>query len=212
MNIPRLWRAFAAVSGVLHALVLAFAVSVGGSAAALVTPDDPATTIAETLIDNTGNLVTGNYLLLIAAFFLIVFVGYLRSAVVDDEGDQWPATVAFGGGMVAAGVLTVVALIGISQGAIDDYGSDPAVARTLLTLGWNGMWMTVPGLAALTGGVSLLTLTFGTLPRYIGWLGSGVAVVLLTPFWGIGFAGALLWITAASVTLVVQELRSTKDD
>jgi hypothetical protein len=212
LNIPRLWRAFAAVSGVLHALILAFAVSIGGSAAALVTPDDPATTIAEALIDNTGNVVTGNYLLLIAAFFLIVFVGYLRSAVVDADGDQWPAAVAFGGGMVAAGVLTIVALIGISQGAINDYGSDPAVARTLLTLGWNGMWMTAPGLAALTGGVSLLTLTFGTLPRSIGWLGSAVAVVLLTPFWGIGFAGALLWIVAVSVTLVARELRSTEED
>lgn len=212
MSIPRLWRAVAAVSGLLHAVLLVFAVSVGGVPAASVTPDDTAEAIAEAFIDNTSNLVTGNYILLIAAFLLIVFVGYLRSAVVIEDGEQWPATVALGGGMVTAGVLAIIALIGISQGVIDDYGPDTSIARALLALSWNGMWMTVPGLAALTGGTSLMSLTFGTLPRYIGWLGGATTVMLLTPFWGIGFAGALVWITATSVTLLAREVRNTEDD
>lgn len=212
MNIPRLWGAFAALSGLLHAVLLMFAVSVGGAPATSVNPDDTSIAVAEAFIDNTNNLITGNYLLLIAAFLLIVFVGYLRSAIVGEDGDQWPAVIALGGGMVTAGVLAVIALIGISQGVIDNYGTDPSIARTLLALGWNGMWITAPGLAALTGGASLMSLTCGTLPRYLGWLGGTVTVMLLTPVWGIGFVGALIWITATSLTLVVRDLRGTDED
>lgn len=211
LNIPRLWSAAAAATGVLFAVMLVFAVGVAGSPTASVNPDDTSAAIAAAILENTTNVVTGNYLLLIAAFLLIVFVGYLRSAILPEDGEEWPAFIGFGGGMVTAGVLTIVALIGIAEGQITDYGSDPVVARTLLTLGWNGIWMTTPGLAALTAGMSLLSLTHSTLPRYLGSLGALAAVFLLTPLWGIGFVGALLWISVTSVVLTIRELRTTDD-
>lgn len=211
MKISRLWSAAAATSGALFVVALAFAVGVGGSPGASMGPDDTSEAIAQAVLDNTTNLVTGNYILLIAAFLLIVFAGYLRSAILPEEGDEWPASIGFGGGMVTAGVLAIVALIGIAEGQITDYGSDPVIARTLLTLGWNGMWMTVPGLAALAAGMSLVSLTYNTLPRLVGWLGAAATVFLLTPFWGVGFIGALAWISVTSVMLTVRELRATAD-
>ncbi|MCP4306848.1 MAG: hypothetical protein GY788_18620 [bacterium] len=206
----RLWRAAAATTGLLFAIVLVFAAGVGGSATASITLDDTSETIATALLDHTNNLVTGHYVLLVSVFLLIVFVGYLRSAVVPEEGDTWPAQIGFGGGLVAAGVLSIIALIGIAQGQIADYGADPVIARTLATLGWSGMWITAPGLAALTAGMSLTSLTFDTLPRYVGWLGALAAILLLTPFWGIGFMFGLLWMAIISVTLTVRELRTSE--
>ncbi len=215
MKTFRLWRTAAATTGLLSAAVLIFAAGVSGSVTASISPNDTAETIASALLDNTNNLVTGNYVLLISVFFLVVFIGYLRSALLPEEegggGESWPALIGFGGGLVAAGVLCIVALIGVAQGQITDYGADPVVARTLVTLGWNGIWMTAPGFAALTAGMSLTSLRHGTLPRSVGWLGAVAAVMLLTPFWGIGLMGALLWMAVTSIALAVRELRTTED-
>lgn len=205
-----MWRATAALSGVLFVVAFIFAVGTGGPAAT-VDPTNTSETIAAALIDSRSNLVTGNYIMLLTALALIVFTGYLRHIEVPEEGDEWPLTVAMGGGLVAAGVLVVVALIGISQGQLEDYGSDPVVARTLLTLGWNGMWMIAPGLTALVGAMTLVTFNYGTLPRTIGFIGTIATIALLTPWWGLGIIGALIWISAASVTLGIRELRARDD-
>ena len=204
-----MWRASAAFGGVLFVIAFIFSVGTGGPPSS-VDPTATSETIAQALVDSRTNLVTGNYILLLSAFLLITFVGYLRHIAVPEEGDEWPLTVALGGGFVTASVIVVVALIGISQGQLESYGVDTGVAKTLLTLGWNGMWMVVPGLAALIGATTLMTFNYGTLPRWVGALGTIVTIVLLTPWWGLGIIGALLWMAAASITLGIRELR-TKD-
>ena len=204
-----MWRAVAAFSGALFTVALVFAVGAGGPPAS-VAPTDTSEAIARALIDNRTNLVTGNYILLLSAFLLIVFAGYLRHTVEPEAGDEWPLTVALGGGLLTVSALILVAFVGLSQGQLETYGPDAVMARTLLTLGWNGMWMVVPGLAALIGAMSLVTFSYATLPRTIGALGTAVTITLLTPWWGIGVIGALLWIVATSITLGVRELR-TKD-
>jgi hypothetical protein len=205
-----MWRASAAFGGVLFVIAFIFAVGTGGPPAS-VDPTATSETIAQALVDNRTNLVTGNYILLLSAFLLITFAGYLRHIAVPEEDDEWPLTVALGGGVVTASVLVVVALIGISQGQLESYGVDTGVARTLLTLGWNSMWMVVPGLAALIGATTLMAFNYETLPRTVGALGTIVTIVLVTPWWGLGIIGALLWIAATSITLGIRELRS-KDD
>lgn len=204
-----MWRAVAAFSGALF--TVAFVVAVGaGEPPVSVAPTDTSEAIARALIDNRTNLVTGNYIMLLSAFLLIVFAGYLRHTVEPEAGDEWPLTVALGGGLLTASALILVALVGLSQGQLETYGPDTVMARTLLTLGWNGMWMVVPGLAALIGAMSLVTFSYATLPRTIGALGTAATITLLTPWWGIGVIGALLWIVATSITLGIRELR-TKD-
>ncbi len=204
-----MWRAAAAFSGAIFAIAFVFAVGAGGPPASI-EPIDAADKIAQALSDNRTNLVTGNYILLLASFVLVVFSGYLRHIEVPEEGDEWPLTVALGGGLMTAGMLVVVALIGIAQGQLESYGGDAVVARTLLTLGWNGMWMIAPGLTALIGGTTLITFNYETLPRAIGFIGTIVAILLLTPWWGIGIVGALIWVGATSITLGIRELRASE--
>lgn len=205
-----MWRAAAAFSGAIFAIAFIFAVGAGGPPAS-VEPIDTAERIAQALVENRTNLVTGNYILLLAAFALVVFSGYLRHVEVPEEGDEWPLTVALGGGLITAGVLVVVGLIGIAQGQLESYGTDPVVARTLLVLGWNGMWMVAPGLTALIGGTTLITFNYASLPKTIGFIGTIVAILLLTPWWGFGIVGALIWMTATSITLGIRELRTSDD-
>ena len=205
-----MWRATAALCGVLFVVAFIFAAGAGGPPTS-VGPSDTSEAIAQALVDNRTNLVGGNYILLLSALVLVIFTGYVRHIETPEEGDEWPLTVAMGGGLLTAGVLVVIALIGVAQGQLDDYGTDTAVARTLLTLGWNGMWMIAPGLAALVGSITLISFNYETLPRVIGFIGTIVTIVLVTPWWGIGIIGALIWISATSVTLGVRELRSSGD-
>ena len=58
------------------------------------------------------------------------------------------------------------------------------------------------------GATTLITFNYETLPRTIGFLGTIVSIVLLTPWWGLGVIGGLLWITATSITFGVRELRT----
>lgn len=210
MLIARLWRATAALSGLLFVLAFLFGIGVGGPPTNI-DPSSSAATIAAALVDHRSNLVTGNYVLLIAVFLLIVFAGYLRHVPAPDEGDVWPQTVALGGALVAAAAIAFVALIGLAQGHLEDYGADPAVARTLVTLGWNGAWLVAPGFAALVGATTLSVFHYKYLPRSLGFLGTIVTILLLTPFWGIGLIGTLLWLGTASAILTLRELRTTDE-
>ncbi len=163
--------------------------------------------VAAALVDHRPNLVTGSYILLLAVFLLVVFAGYLRHVPELEERDRWVQTVAWGGSLVAAAIIAVAALIGIAQGQLEDYGADPVIARTLLTLGWNGVSIVAPGFAALIGATTLSAFHHRYLPRFIGFLGAIVAIALLTPFWGFGLIGALLWLAATSAILTLRELR-----
>ncbi len=207
MKVSRLWNATAAVTGVLFVIVLAFGVIAALSPYADIEPTSSSEAIAEALIDGSETLFTGNYVLMMSAFLLVVFAGYLRHAISPETGRAWPATVGFGGGLLAAALLTIVALIGISQAQVDSFGTDTVVAKTLLVLSWGSVSMVIPGLAAFTFGMSLMSLTYNTLPRWLGWLGA-VATVFVLTFWVLGILVALVWIAAVSVSLVIREVRA----
>lgn len=204
--ISRRWRALAGASGLLFTFTFILGIGIGGPPPD-VDPSATAEAVAAALVDHRANLVAGNYILLLAVFLLVVFAGYLRHVPEVEERDRWAQTVAFGGALVAAAVVAVTALIGIAQGQLEDYGADPVIARTLLTLGWNGVSIVAPGFAALVGATTLLVFHYRYLPRFIGFFGAIVAIALLTPFWGFGLIGALLWLASTSAILTLRELR-----
>ena len=210
MKISRLWNAAAAVTGVLFVIALVFGVIASLSPYADIEPTSSSNAIAEALIDGSANLVAGNYVLMIAAFLMVVFAGYLRHALSPEGVRSWPATVGFGGGLLTAALLTFVALIGISQGQVDSYGTDTVVAKTLLVLSWGSISMAIPGLAAFTFGMSLMSLSYETLPRWLGALGA-VATVFVLTFWVVGMLLAMVWIVIASVILVIHEVRAEEE-
>ncbi|MDJ0954488.1 MAG: hypothetical protein QNJ81_12490 [Acidimicrobiia bacterium] len=207
MHISRLWNATAATTGTLFVIVFIFGVIASLGPYADIELTSSSAQIAEALVDGTDNLVTGNYVIMMSSFLLVVFAGYLRHAVSPGGVRSWPATVGFGGGLLTAALLAVIALLGMAQGQIESYGADTAVAKALLALSWGSMSMTIPGFAALSFGTSLMSLSYGTLPRWIGWLGM-VATVFSLTFWVFGILVTLIWVVIVSVLLVIREARA----
>jgi hypothetical protein len=195
---------------VLFVFTFLFGIGVGGPPADI-DPTSTAETIAAALVDSRSSIVTGNYVLILGVFLLVVFAGYLRNVPEPEEADVWPQTVAFGGALLAASVVAFVALVGIAQGQLEDYGADPVIARTLVTLNWNGAWLVAPGFAAFVGATTLSVFHYNYLPRFIGFLGTIVTTLLLTPFWGIGLIGTLLWLISTSGILTWRELRTVDE-
>lgn len=206
MKTSRIWNTGAAVTGLLFVILTTF-----GMLATFAPYEDldltsSSATIAAAFIDGTDNLVTGGYVLMMAAFLLVVFAGYARHALAPEGGTAWPATVGFGGGILTAALLTVIATFVIAQGQLPDYGSDTAIAKAFLVLGWVSVSISIPGLAAFIGGMSLTGITSGRLPRWLGWFGA-VATAFVLTFWVFGIMLSLIWVAVVSVILVIREAR-----
>ena len=142
-----------------------------------------------------------------AALSLVVLVAALRSLIVKCEERPWSLSAfAWGGGLMAA--TLVLAGNAVSRAPAfasmdDNFNLDANSARLLNDLGF--MLFASATLAAilLVVAVSLAILRYRVLPRWVGWFGFPVA--LLLPL-GIAFIGYLifaLWIVVVGVALLV---------
>jgi len=207
LKISRLWNTGAAVTGLLFAIMLAFGALASISPYADLAITSSSETIAQSFVAGVDNLVTGGYVLMMSAFLLVVFGGYLRHAISERAGTVWPATVGFGGAILTGALLTFIAMFIIAQGQLSDYGDETVIARTLLLLAWVSTSMVIPGLAAFVGGMSVMALSYKTLPRWVGWLGVLSTLAILT-FWTLGILLSLVWVAIVSILMVIREARS----
>ena len=93
-----LWERLGALSGILF-VVLLFAGVIIASAGFDVEASDSAKTIAAEFADNRDQLKVGASIELIGIFFLLWFLGYLRSHLQQAEGEGgWITSAAYGGG------------------------------------------------------------------------------------------------------------------
>ena len=154
------WERLGALSGIVFVAILiaGFIVAEGATD---VEAHDPATIIAAEFADNRDRLEAGGSIGLISLFFLFWFLGYLRSCLQQAEGEGgWVASVAFGGGLLAAGMLLVSGGFTLAGSVLSDYGRDPQVARTLAVLNWDWIAVVSVPLAALVGGTAVVGLRF----------------------------------------------------
>jgi len=140
-----------------------------------------------------------------AALALIVFAAGLRSRIASSEAHTGSlAAVAWAGG-VAAGAL-VLAANAVSRATAfaamdDDFRLDPDSRRLLEDTGF--LLFVSGALAAilLVVAVSLAALRLNVLPRWLGWAGFVVALLLPLAIAFVGFLVFLLWVLATSATL-----------
>lgn len=145
----------------------------------------------------------------------MAFVPYLRGVLARAErGQERLATLALGGGLLAAGFLLLSALLYWTLTRAEA-ASDSGAAHAVLVLSYlAGGQALALSFAALVGGASLLIVRTRVLPRWIGWLGLLAAVLALASvvslIWDLALylllepAGVLsfLWLFASSVVLV----------
>ena len=143
-----------------------------------------------------------------AALALIVFAAALRSLIRRPEQDtSMLGSLALAGGTAQAALI--FAGNAVSRGAgfasMDkDFRLDPNTRRYLEDIGY---LLFVSGALAgilLVVAVSLAALRYGLLPRWLGWTGFAVAVLLPTAIGFLGFLIFLAWMLAVSVTLATR--------
>lgn len=131
------WDRMGAASGVLFFVLLFVSQSAGADLGTITDPSKPGTEIAQVLVENRADITRGVYLSLIAVFFLLWFLGYIRKYLADAEGEGgWMASVAYGGGLVAAALILVSDALTLAAKVVADNGGDPAASKTLFSMGW----------------------------------------------------------------------------
>jgi hypothetical protein len=134
--------------------------------------------------DLSGRIVAGALLSLVSIAIFVVFASALRSVLVELEGDELLANIAFGGALLgmAAGVgaetINMAAALRAGDGELTE-----SLAQALFdisyVLGYNAAGIGIGLLTLATGAVALRARAL--LPRWLALVGLALGVALLTP-------------------------------
>jgi hypothetical protein len=201
----RRWAQWAPLSGI--AFVALFIVGI----LLYRTPDHDNTAVRIlSFYDDKGNraaIIISGYLLVLAGVFFFWFLSSLRERLLAAEGPPGRLTsIVHASGIVfiamlmaAAGCFSFVA----GEITFADTAVDAEIARVLPDLGWS--FLLVGGAfsaIAMIDAVSVLIIRTGVMPRWVGWLGFLVAVVLLLSFLVYPVAAFLAWVGLISLVLL----------
>jgi hypothetical protein len=196
------WQLIGPASGLAFVSLLVAGMTIGdpNSPERNTNPDQSGVVIAEILVANIDQGRLGIALALGGVFCLIWFVAsvYERMRRFGGASDALP-TVALAGGIAGVGALLILMHGGIALTTITDYGSDPAVARALAAMSWDGVLIAGAPFAAFVVAVSLGALRSGLFPRWVGAVGLVAALpLLIAPIAFFGFAIFIIWIVVVS--------------
>jgi hypothetical protein len=160
------------------------------------------------LEEHATRVYVGGYLGLLSAFFLLWFVGTIRTRLRVAEGQPGRVSaLAFGGGVAAATVIIVgfSALVAAGQraGAAGGIGTETATALFDLYGQLLGIGAAI-ALAVLLEGTAVVSFRTGVLPRWLAWVSGVVALGLLTPISYIFLGVALIWLVVVSILFYVR--------
>jgi hypothetical protein len=200
-------RRLAPLTGVLAALLWLLAVVVleaGGN------PGDPdaAEEIADHFRDNRTAILAAGTLHVLGGFFFLWFVAILGTALVGlDAALSWLRRAALVGG-TAAGTLMLALTGPQTTGATTDVELvSPDAAVAFWRLSHTFFVGAEFAFAVFVAAVSLIAFTGYLLPRWLGWVGLVITLVLLIV--PVGWIALLLlvplWLVAVSVLLFVRD-------
>jgi hypothetical protein len=142
----------------------------------------------------------------LAAALLVWFGASVRATLRRAEGDPWRvATIAFGGFLIAG--VGLASIFGFVFAAAQTAGDVPAeVTHTLSLLSEQFFIPFAVGLlVALLATAVVILRHGGPLPRWLGFIALGIAIVFLTPAsLGAAIASAV-WVLCVSVLLCLRE-------
>lgn len=204
MNQNRLDR-LSPLSGVLSVLIMVIGILLFNYYEFL----PAAESIAGFMNSNASQVSTGGYIASLSTFFLIWFVGSVRSTLVVHEGGSGRlSTIAFGGGLAAAVVLGIsfVGLFAMGLRAGAPGGLTPIGAITMYDF-----WSQLTGqlfsifMAVFISAAAIISLRTGLFPAWFGWASLIIAFGLLTPFAYAVLGFALLWLVVVSIWLYIKK-------
>lgn len=203
MNQNRLDR-FSLLSGLLSVLIMVFGVLLFNYYEFL----PAAESIAEAMNSNASQVSTGGYIASLSTFFLVWFVGSIRSTLLMYEGGSGRlSTIAFGGGLAAAVALGIsfVGLFAMGLRAGAPGGLAPVGAVTMYDF-WSQLTGQLFGIfmAVFISAAAVISLRTGLFPAWFSWASLIIALGLLTPFAYAVLGFALLWLVVVSIWLYMK--------
>jgi hypothetical protein len=204
------WETFGALAGVLTVALGIGSSLAEGCLACQVAINDPPEAFAQIYGAQWFGLRLSVYLGLLSTFFFVVFASYLGDHLRKAAGGvDWLASVAYGGGILAAGVDLLWVSFILAGATVGEYGASPEVARTLFILTYNLDFLYAAPLAAMVGATSAVILRTGLWPRWLGWVGlliTAFALALITG--GVTTIPAFLWLLLVSILMLSKQLRA----
>ncbi len=175
----------------------------------VVNPSASAETVATAVMANSETLQRGSTILLAGLFFLVWFLTYLPRRLAPAGEDNWPARTAGTAGLIAAGLLALVAAYVRAVTHTPITGDDALVVKGIVYYDWDYLRTLSPFVSASLAGIGLAGLLSRSLPRVVAWLCLVPAAlpVLLPP----GFAAALYFLILAclAVFLIIRPTATT---
>lgn len=202
------WERWAGVAGIAFVVLYVVGFAVGGE------PPDTDAAIAARYADSGERALelTAFFLIAAAALAFVLFVSGVRSLLARSEGQQRTlAALAYAGGVVCAALVLVGnAASRTTAFAADDefFTLDPDTQRIFESAGFLLFVSAAFAAILLVVAVAVGALRYGVLPRWLGWAGIVVAILLPSAFVFVGFLILLAWVFAVAVTLAARPLRA----
>ena len=170
---------------------------------------DPPQDLAKVYVDDSGRVLAGAQVLVLAAFLLVWFVGTLRTRIHSAEGGPCRlASTAFGGGVAAAALLLAGAVaFAVAALRAEDAGAiDPNAAATLTDFGNVLLAAAAPvALGIVTAATALASLRTGILPTWLGWISVVLSVgLVILPINFMVVVLFLVWAVIVGILLYLQ--------
>jgi len=163
----------------------------------------PADEVVAYLGDGPLRIMSSAYLRLLAAAALVWFSGSLHKSMGRLDDDQGRLSLlAFGGGIVAAGLMAfgAAATVAAAERVWVVGRIDPGPAASLYDLAGIAIGNGFPlGLGVMIGAAGIAQLRTEGGARWVGWSGIGIGLGLLSPYAWLALALALVWIPSAGV-------------
>jgi hypothetical protein len=164
----------------------------------------PAEEVKAIFEDGSSRIGWGSLIGVWSAAFLLWFAGSVRSSLRRVEGGTGRlSAVAFGGGIAAAGLLTV-AYSALGAGASRGGDVDGIAAETATAFLDLSQWMfggVAMGFAVLIGATAVVSFRTGFLARWLVWSSAVIAVGLLTPYSFLVLGLVVPWVLIISILL-----------
>jgi hypothetical protein len=200
MDDNRVWNVVGAFTGVIFVVLVVIGMAIAGDPD--VEPSDSSVEIARAFVDRSDDVTLGSLVAIAGILFFFPFIAFLRSQLQKAEGEVgWLTSTAYGGGLVTAATLLVFQILGLASTSVSA-DADPVVAKVLVTIQWNSIWVFAPPMIALTLSSSIIFIRFSALPKWLGWLGFLVSITLFMPW--VGMFVTLIWILLVSLTMTYQ--------
>jgi hypothetical protein len=204
--VKRIWERWGPLTGLLSIPCL-----VVGSLMVLSQPQDSASdsSIVAYFAVHSHRVkgIAGLFVFLAGVLLLVAFLAVLRDRLVAAEGATGGlSALAFGAGLVSAGVATISMLLAngtmLAVTNSSHFRIDPNTYRLLADTAYGAWAASVMVAALVVWAASALALRTGVLPAWWGRLGVVVGIAQLAAFLYFPFFAWLIWILVTSLLLI----------